>query len=109
MILRNAAGLAEFQPDKMGKVHLAGCDFLYAGLNCFEPRQEHKAHVHEDQDKLYVVLVGEGEVTVGPDTSSVSAGDVVVARAGETHGIRNTSAGRLVTLVVFGPPPRPKA
>jgi len=108
MILRNAAGLAQFQPDKMGKVNLAGADFLYAGLNCFEPGQAHKPHVHEDQDKLYVILQGEAEVTVGPDTATVSVGDVVLARSGETHGIRNASSERLVVLVVLGPPPKPK-
>ncbi len=106
MILRNAAAQAQFSTEKMGKVTLAGGQYLYAGLNCFEAGQEHKAHVHADQDKLYVVLQGEGEASVGDETAAVAAGDVVFAPAGVIHGMRNTSTGRLVVMIVFGPPPK---
>ncbi len=30
------------------------------GLNCLEPGQEQRVHEHEDQDKFYFVLEGEG-------------------------------------------------
>jgi quercetin dioxygenase-like cupin family protein len=106
MILRQAAARATFGPDKMGKVNLAGGEHLYAGLNCFEPGQAHQVHTHADQDKLYVVLEGTGEASVGSDTSEVTPGDVVLAPAGVVHGMRNPGPGRLVVLVVFGPPPK---
>ncbi len=106
MIIRQAAAQAVFSPEKMGKASIAAGDYLYAGLNCFEPGQEHKAHAHADQDKLYVVLEGSGEAMVGEETGEVSAGDVVLARAGVVHSMRNSGTARLVVLVVFGPPPR---
>ena len=106
MIIKQAAAQARFSPEKMGKASLAAGDYLYAGLNCFEPGQEHKAHAHADQDKLYVVLEGTGEATVGEECAQVSAGDVVLARAGVVHAMRNNSHARLVVMVVFGPPPR---
>lgn len=106
MIIKRAASLAQFSPEKMGKASVAAGAHLYAGLNCFEPGQEHKAHVHADQDKLYVVLEGSGQATVGPETAQVESGDVVLARAGVPHAMRNNGAGRLVVLVVFGPPPK---
>jgi quercetin dioxygenase-like cupin family protein len=106
MILRHAASKAEFSPAKMGKVSLGGGAHLYTGLNCFEPGQEHKAHVHDDQDKMYVVLEGRGEAAVGQETAIVEPGDVILAKAGELHSMRNPGPERLVVLVIFGPPPR---
>ena len=108
MIIRRPAEQGRFSAEKMGKVSLGSGSHLYAGLNCFEPGQEHRAHTHPDQDKMYVVLDGEGEVEVGGETSAVSRGDVVMAPAGVAHGIRNSSAARLTVLVVFAPPPAAK-
>lgn len=106
MIIRNVAGRAEYSSEKMGKVTLAAGDFLYAGMNCFAPGQEHKTHVHADQDKMYLVVEGEGEAIIGDETSAVRAGDLVLATAGVPHGLRNTSGANLAVLVIFGPPPR---
>ncbi|MBI4904972.1 MAG: cupin domain-containing protein [Acidobacteria bacterium] len=106
MIIRNPAAHAQFSNEKMGKVTLAGGQFLYSGLNCFEPGQEHKAHTHTDQDKLYVVLQGSGEASVGEETSQVTQGDVIFAPAGVLHSMRNPGPGRLVVMIVFAPPPK---
>lgn len=106
MIFRNAASMSEFSPAKMGKVSLGGGDHLYTGLNCFEAGQEHKAHVHGDQDKMYVVLEGRGEASVGEEVATVEPGDVILAKAGVMHSMRNPGPGRLVVLVIFSPPPK---
>jgi quercetin dioxygenase-like cupin family protein len=105
MFLKKISGLAQFSPDKMGKTTLAQGDFLFAGLNAFEPGQEHAAHAHAGQDKLYVVLEGSGEVSVGDQTEKLEAGDAAFAPSGVMHSIRNTSTGRLVVMAVLGPPP----
>jgi len=105
MVIKAAARRAQFAESKMGKVTLAQGEKLYAGLNCFLAGQEHRAHVHADQDKMYVVLEGRGEAGVGGEISQVEPGDVVFAAAGVEHGLRNTSDAPLVVLVVFGPPP----
>ena len=105
MILTNIAARAEFSEEKMGKLTLAKGGYLYAGLNCFLPGQEHKAHTHEGQDKMYVILEGSGEATVGEHTSQVTTGDLVLAPSGVVHSLRNTGAANLVVLVVFAPPP----
>ena len=108
MIIRAAAGQAEFNDARMGKVALAAGAHLYAGLNCFLPGQEHKAHIHADQDKLYVVLDGAGVATVGDEVRPVADGDVIFAPAGVPHGMRNDSSGPLTVLTVFAPPPSGK-
>lgn len=106
MLLRNVVERAEFSEGKMGKVSLASGEHLYAGMNCFLPGQEHRAHVHADQDKLYYVLAGAGEAQVGEDVQAVSAGDLILAPAGVLHGLKNTGSEPLSVLVVFGPPPK---
>ena len=107
MIVKNLAGRAEFSADakKMGKVSLGAGAHLYAGLNCFLPGQEHQAHVHADQDKMYVVVAGRGVAQIGGEVTEVETGDLILATAGVVHGLKNTSTQPFSVLVVFGPPP----
>jgi mannose-6-phosphate isomerase-like protein (cupin superfamily) len=104
MILFHVASRSVFQPEKMAKTDLATGDSLFAGLNCFEPGQEHAPHTHAGQDKLYFVLEGSGEVTVGEERGSIARGDLVLARAGEEHSLRNPGPERLVVMVIMAPP-----
>jgi len=106
MFIKTLLERAEFRPDRMGKVTLAQGDFLLAGLNCFEPGQEHAAHAHAGQDKLYVVLEGTGAVRIGDETQTLSTGDAAFAPSGVVHSVRNTGAGRLMLLTVLAPPPK---
>lgn len=106
MIVKRVVDLAEFRADGMGKSSVARGDFVYAGLNAFEPGQEHKAHAHEGQDKLYFVLDGSGEVTVGDETELLTAGDLALAPAGVMHAVKNPGPNRLVVLTILAPPPR---
>jgi quercetin dioxygenase-like cupin family protein len=105
MIVKHLAGLAEFASQKMAKTNIARGGTLFAGLNCFEPGQEHAAHTHAGQDKLYVVLEGEAEIQVGDETQLVSAGGGAFAPSGVMHAVRNRSEKRLVVLAVLAPPP----
>ena len=84
-------------------------EHLFAGLNTFEPGQAHEPHTHCDRDKLYVILQGRGELTVGEETSMVEPGDVAFAAADVVHSLNNPGPDRLIVLVAMGPPPRVKA
>ena len=106
MTIKNAASRAVFRAEKMGKTDLLAGEQLFAGLNCFEPGQEHALHAHPGQDKLYVVLEGQGEATVGEQIERVAAGDVVLARDGVSHAMSNPGPARLVVMTVMAPPPR---
>jgi mannose-6-phosphate isomerase-like protein (cupin superfamily) len=108
MIIHNAAAKAQFRPDKMDKSDLALSEHVFAGLNCFEPGQQHQLHTHAGQDKLYFVLEGEGDVTVGSEKSRIQPGDLVLARSGEEHSLSNPGPARLVVLVVMAPAPMKK-
>lgn len=105
MFLKQLAGLATFIPEKMGKSTLAQGDFMFAGLNSFEPGQEHAPHKHEGQDKLYVVLQGTGKVRIGDEEQSLTAGDAAFAPSGVLHAIRNSGTERLIVMAILSPPP----
>ena len=106
MFVKHVSSLAKFAPDRMGKSDVARGDFLFAGLNSFEPGQEHAPHAHAGQDKLYVILEGSGMVQVGDQAELLSAGDAAFAPSGVMHSIRNPGPERLVVMAVLAPPPR---
>jgi len=106
MFVKRVSTLAKFAADKMGKSTVVEGESLFAGLNSFEPGQEHAAHSHEGQDKLYLILEGSGMVQVGDQSELLSAGDAAFAPAGIVHSIRNPGPRRLVVMAVLAPPPR---
>ena len=97
--------MARFNPEKMGKVDLAASPRLMSGLNCFEPGQAQQAHAHAGADKLYLVLEGSGEFSVGDERRTLAAGDLLHVPENLPHGVANTSNARLVTLIVIAPKP----
>ena len=98
--------LAVWNAAKMGKATLFASSGLMAGLNAFEPGQEHAPHAHAGVDKLYHVVEGRGEFSVGDAHQTLERGGFVFAPAGVAHGVKNLGPGRLLVLVVMAPPPR---
>jgi mannose-6-phosphate isomerase-like protein (cupin superfamily) len=90
----------------MGKTTIAQGDYLFAGLNCFEPGQEHAPHAHQGQDKLYLILEGSGIMTIGEESQPLSVGDAAFAPSGVMHSVRNSGPDRLIVMAVLAPPPR---
>ena len=105
MIVKNSVEHARFNGRKMGKSDLARGKHLFAGLNSFEPGQQHAPHAHCNRDKLYLVMQGRGELTIADQTTTVAPGDLALAAADVVHSLRNPGPDRLVVLVVMGPPP----
>ncbi|MCP5101677.1 MAG: cupin domain-containing protein [Chloroflexi bacterium] len=91
--------------EKFYKTTLFRGDALLLGLNCLEPGQVQKPHVHDDQDKFYYVVAGNGRFTLGTDAISASTGEVVWAPAGFNHGVANESDCQLTLLVGIAPAP----
>jgi quercetin dioxygenase-like cupin family protein len=97
------AELIRYQPDKMAKVDVASSRHLICGLNCFEPGQAQKSHAHAGADKLYVVVEGSGEFSVGAEKRTLGAGELLYVPENVAHGVVNTGAGRLAVLIVITP------
>ena len=95
---------ATFSSEKATKADLFGGRQLFVGLNCFEPGQSQKVHVHAGADKFYLVVTGKARMTVGDETREVGPGTVVWAPADLPHGVA-LALERTVMLVAIAPPP----
>ena len=96
--------LVKFSADKATKADLFVSRQLFVGLNCFEPGQSQKVHVHAGADKFYLVVTGKARMTVGEETREVGPGTVVWAPADLPHGVAQ-ALERTVMLVAIAPPP----
>ena len=86
--------------EKFYKTTLFHSDMLLLGLNCLEPGQVQTPHVHDDQDKFYYVVSGNGRFWIGQEQVSAGPGAVVWAPAGLEHGVANEDATEPLTLLV---------
>jgi quercetin dioxygenase-like cupin family protein len=101
---RSIHDLTTFSGEKATKADLFLGQHLFVGLNCFEPGQSQRIHVHGGSDKFYLVLSGKARITVGKETREVTEGTVVWAPADIPHGVEQ-ALERTVLLVAMGPPP----
>jgi quercetin dioxygenase-like cupin family protein len=95
----------QFSAEKMKKNNLFQTPRFFCDLYCFEPGQEQKGHVHGEQDKVYLVLEGEGTFQVGSESRVLGQGFGTLAPAGEEHGVKNHTNQRLKLLVFVAPNP----
>ena len=95
----------QFSQEKMKKHNLFQTSRFFCDVYCFEPGQEQKGHVHQDQDKVYLVLEGEGTFRIGNDDRVLGVGQGTMAAAGEEHGVVNHTSRRLRVLVFMAPNP----
>jgi quercetin dioxygenase-like cupin family protein len=95
----------QFNRDKMKKNNLFQTERFFCDLYCFEPGQEQQGHVHGHQDKVYIVLEGQGMFQVGAEQQVLGVGQGTLAPAGEEHGVKNHTNNRLKVLVFVAPNP----
>jgi quercetin dioxygenase-like cupin family protein len=101
---RSIDDAATFAKDKAAKADLFAGRQLFVGLNCFEPGQSQRVHVHAGSDKFYLVVSGKARMIVGDETRDVGKGTVVWAPADLPHGVVQ-ALERTVMLIVIAPPP----
>ena len=105
MNLINLKDFQQFSAEKMKKHNLFQTPRFFCDVYCFEPGQEQKGHVHQDQDKVYLVIEGEGTFRIGSESRVLGMGQGTMAPAGEEHGVVNHTDGRLRVLVFMAPNP----
>lgn len=105
MTVMSLADFQTFSSEKMKKNNMFQSSRFFCDVYCFEPGQEQKRHVHADQDKVYLVLDGQGTFRVGVQEQVLGPGQGTMAPAGEEHGVANLSGGRLRVLVFMAPNP----
>ena len=97
------ADFQQFSSEKMKKNNLFQTPRFFCDIYCFEPGQEQKGHIHGEQDKVYIVLEGEGTFQVGSEKQVLGAGQGTMAPAGDEHGVKNHTPQRLKVLVFVAP------
>lgn len=95
----------QFSSEKMKKNNMFQSPRFFCDVYCFEPGQEQKGHIHGDQDKVYLVLEGQGTFQVGSEKQVLGQGQGTMAPAGEEHGVKNHTDQRLKVLVFVAPNP----
>ncbi len=101
----NLSEYQQFSVDKMKKNNMFQTERFFCDTYCFEPGQEQKGHIHGNQDKVYLVLEGQGTFQVGSEKQVLGPGQGTMAPAGEEHGVKNESGQRLIVLVFVAPNP----
>ena len=105
MEIKSVADSVAFSEEKMKKNALFDSPHLFYDAYCLLPGQAQKVHAHEGSDKVYYVLRGTGRFTVGEEEQDLGEGQAVIARARDTHGVRNDTQEDLVLLVTMAPRP----
>jgi len=89
-----------YSQEKANKVALGETAQGRMTLWCLLPKQHIHPHIHAG-DHYWVVLEGTGNyLAEGLDPVSVAPGTVLVAPAGESHGIENTGTEGLVFVSI---------
>jgi quercetin dioxygenase-like cupin family protein len=101
----NLSDYQQFSSEKMKKNNLFQTPRFFCDIYCFEPGQEQKGHIHGEQDKVYLVLEGQGTFQVGLEKQVLGQGQGTMAPAGEEHGVKNHTDQRLKVLVFVAPNP----
>ena len=103
MNIVNISDYQLFSSDKMKKNNMFETPRFFCDIYCFEPGQEQKGHIHGEQDKVYLVLEGQGTFQVGLEKRVLGPGQGTMALAGEEHGVKNHTEQRLKVLVFVSP------
>jgi quercetin dioxygenase-like cupin family protein len=101
---RSIDAVTTFDTGTAAKADLFAGRSLFVGLNCFEPGQSQRVHVHAGSDKFYLVVSGKARMIIGDETREVGAGTIVWAPADLPHGV-DRALERTVMLVAIAPPP----
>ena len=105
MEIKHLADSVAFSEEKMKKNAIFDSPHLFYDAYCLLPGQAQKVHAHDGSDKVYYVLRGTGRFIVGEEEQDLGAGNAVIARAGDPHGVRNETQDDLVLLVTMAPRP----
>jgi len=89
-----------YNQEKANKVSLSETDHSRTTLWCLLPGQHIHPHVHAG-DHVWMILEGTGEfLQDGLEPVAIKPGMVLLAPAGDSHGVNNTGSDGLVFVSV---------
>ena len=105
METRDISRLIRFSDDKMQKISLFDSTKYFCDVYCLKSGQEQRIHSHSESDKIYFVLRGRGIFHIAGEEQELGPDEIVIARPGDPHGVRNAAGEDLVLLVFMTPRP----
>jgi quercetin dioxygenase-like cupin family protein len=105
MDVRKIEELIRFSDEKMQKLPVFESPKYFCDLYCLKSGQDQRVHRHPESDKIYFVLRGKGLFHIAGEERQLTAGEAVLAKPGEDHGVKNSAAEDLVLLVFMVPRP----
>jgi len=57
-------------------------------------------HTHGDDEEMYIILKGEGTMTIEGESRKVTSGDMIVNKPHGTHGLMNSSDSEIELLII---------
>ena len=105
MEVRKIDELIRFSDEKMQKLPVFESTKYFCDLYCLKSGQEQRIHHHKESDKIYFVLRGKGVFHIAGEEKQLTAGEAVIAKPEEDHGVKNSAAEDLVLLVFMVPRP----
>lgn len=105
LIAQRVLNLHGFQPEMAYEnvsVHKLDTD-AHASTYIIWVKKSVKEHFHKDHTEIVYVLEGQGEMTLGDQTHSISPGDYIFIPKGTHHSVRVTSTSPMKVLSVQTP------
>ena len=99
--------LKRFDENIPQKIAVYQSDKSLAAMWCLEPGQEVFLHVHPNADDVWICIEGEEGLYFAGEGQEIKIkkGMAILAKAGQTHGMRNTGKDRFVFVGVSAPVP----
>jgi mannose-6-phosphate isomerase-like protein (cupin superfamily) len=79
------------------------CENFCLGYVMLDPNGGQVPWHNHDQEEVYVILDGEGEMCIGDERRTIHAGQVAFIPPGIFHQLTNRSSGPLAMLYCYGP------
>lgn len=100
----NALELQEYSLEKRVRKTLSREGNLSVDVVFYEPGQGTPEHQHKRQDEVFHVLSGEGTMIVDGKEITIREKDIILVPSATSHGINNTSNGRLAMMFIKNSP-----
>jgi len=97
------ADLIAFDQIRMAKHRLFETDRTLTDLYCLDVGQEQLLRVHDDADKVVLVMAGRVLARVDDDSAELTQYEIVLIPAGATHALKNLGPDPAVLVVFVAP------
>ncbi len=81
-----------------------GTTKMWLGMSKIDPNSCSNPHTHSDQEEIFYVVSGYGQIRVEDEVADVGPGSCVLAPIGQEHQLINNHDETLKVVAVISPP-----